>query len=680
VWITALCMLLGLAGGVSAQADPKAVLEISYTPAARAQVAIWIETEEGVFMSTVRLTEAVAYRGIGNRPGASEMNSGYRWPYGRREGVLPIWGTRRAQAPGAQPFPRVVFQSRVEGLASRTTSDQSADDYYCLSFNKANSARDALDAVSCASVFTSDKGRYLTNADLLKPYAEPYEEIDTFDSLMQAMPATSIYPPRMDVTRCVGGGCYDAEDVEAFADDARAVMPDIDAVTMATTPGDMPHSVLFSVPANWPRGNYAVWLEVNVEGDYNSTWNATTYRTPTTPSGTWDSWAMQYGYAYRGQPSVVFKVPFVLDDLGNTTFSVASPAGRASWDVWASGFGQLEALTDITDNPNSAPGSGADRLRKNGSGQRLTVQTSVFEELPEPGGPDDPTDPDAGVSDPGPIDPTQPEAGSGAVAGATGGSGEGAAGEGASSGGDADKGSAGAEDEPRDDEEAMRGRVIEDSGGGTEGPVGAIYDLELSHHGNELRAHTWIHLRFAAPRSDKPLHSYDVRTSTSPIVDEATFIRNGRQARSATDDAEGATLLMLPTDAKPGEMIDTSIGDLVAQTRYYVAVRATDRLNRHGPITVAEITTRKRVFATVTPCFIASAAYGSPLAAEVSVLREVRDRYLMTHAPGRALVAAYYAVGPSLASAVQTNATLRAAVRAVLQPLVALAGFVVDAP
>jgi hypothetical protein len=127
-------------------------------------------------------------------------------------------------------------------------------------------------------------------------------------------------------------------------------------------------------------------------------------------------------------------------------------------------------------------------------------------------------------------------------------------------------------------------------------------------------------------------------------------------------------------------MIDTSIGDLVAQTRYYVAVRATDRLNRHGPITVAEITTRKRVFATVTPCFIASAAYGSPLAAEVSVLREVRDRYLMTHAPGRALVAAYYAVGPSLASAVQTNATLRAAVRAVLQPLVALAGFVVDAP
>ena len=73
-------------------------------------------------ISTVRLTEAVAFRGIGNRPGASEMNSGYRWPYGRREGVLPVWATRRAAAPGAQSFPRVVFQNRVEGLASRSAN------------------------------------------------------------------------------------------------------------------------------------------------------------------------------------------------------------------------------------------------------------------------------------------------------------------------------------------------------------------------------------------------------------------------------------------------------------------------------------------------------------------------------------------------------------------------------
>jgi hypothetical protein len=44
------------------------------------------------------------------------------------------------------------------------------------------------------------------------------------------------------------------------------------------------------------------------------------------------------------------------------------------------------------------------------------------------------------------------------------------------------------------------------------------------------------------------------------------------------------------------------------------------RLNRRGPISVAQNTTPKRTFATVTPCFVASAAYGSPLAGAVSGL------------------------------------------------------------
>jgi hypothetical protein len=65
------------------------------------------------------------------------MNSGYRWPYGRREGILPIWAARRAAAPGAKQWKRVIFQDRIaEGLASKTSNDQSTDNYYCLSFNK----------------------------------------------------------------------------------------------------------------------------------------------------------------------------------------------------------------------------------------------------------------------------------------------------------------------------------------------------------------------------------------------------------------------------------------------------------------------------------------------------------------------------------------------------------------
>ena len=107
------------------------VVEVEFTPVARAQLAIWVETADGEYLRTVGLTQSVSTRGIGNRPGASQMNSGFRWPYGRREGVLPVWANRRASAPGATPFRRVIFQNRSsEGWASRSANDFSRDAYY----------------------------------------------------------------------------------------------------------------------------------------------------------------------------------------------------------------------------------------------------------------------------------------------------------------------------------------------------------------------------------------------------------------------------------------------------------------------------------------------------------------------------------------------------------------------
>ena len=150
-------------------------IELTFTPTARSQLALWIESADGTFLKTVALTQSVAFRGIGNRPGASQMNSGFRWPYGRREGVLPVWAHRRAAAPGAGVWRRVIFQSRIEGKASRTADDQSADPYFCLSFQSATTRRDALDAVSCATAFTSDKGRFITANDVANGYSEPME-------------------------------------------------------------------------------------------------------------------------------------------------------------------------------------------------------------------------------------------------------------------------------------------------------------------------------------------------------------------------------------------------------------------------------------------------------------------------------------------------------------------------
>ena len=87
------------------------------------------------------------------------MNSGFHWPYGRREGVLPIWAHRRAAAPGAMQFPRIIFQNRPEGYASRTCEDSTHDAYYCLSFSADTTRKDAPGRRHLRDPFNSDKGR-----------------------------------------------------------------------------------------------------------------------------------------------------------------------------------------------------------------------------------------------------------------------------------------------------------------------------------------------------------------------------------------------------------------------------------------------------------------------------------------------------------------------------------------
>ena len=69
-------------------------------------------------------------------------------------------------------------------------------------------------------------------------------------------------------------------------------------------------------------------------------------------------------------------------------------------------------------------------------------------------------------------------------------------------------------------------------------------------------------------------------------------------------------------------------------------------------------------------CFIATAAYGSYAAPCVMILREMRDRFLLTNSIGKSLVSLYYKYSPPLADFIANHDNLKMVVRLSLLPLV----------
>lgn len=282
-------------------------VEMELTPSGGLQLVAWIEDDAGNYVDTAYITRLTGTYGLGNRPGMMEFNSGPLWPYGRRTTTFPVWAHRHGLT-----WPRIIFQDEDEVDLSHAITQSSSESFYCRPIRP---DEPMWDAQSCATAVFTDKGK-LSDDEI------------------------SRYPPRSDLV-------YDPTRDHGSVPMMSPLNP-FDAVSRATPVGGQPFGLRWSIPSDLPDGSYVAWLEVSKEFDQNESYDH--------PSPVGIAWS-EYGAAYRGQPSVLWRLPFEI--RGDQAFA-------ASATEYA-GYGDPDGLDGAVREPDDTittgvPGSGAGRL------------------------------------------------------------------------------------------------------------------------------------------------------------------------------------------------------------------------------------------------------------------------------------------------------------------------------
>lgn len=134
--------------------------------------------------------------------------------------------------------------------------------------------------------------------------------------------------------------------------------------------------------------------------------------------------------------------------------------------------------------------------------------------------------------------------------------------------------------------------------------------------------------------------------------------------------ASGDIVYSGPFDAASKTSLKVPSGALQTDSRYYWQVIYRDD---RGALSAASAPTSFRASKPAPggrDCFIATAAFGSPMAGQVEILRQFRDRYLLTNKPGQHLVAWYDRNGPAAANYIKGKPVTKAAIRLALYPLI----------
>jgi len=132
--------------------------------------------------------------------------------------------------------------------------------------------------------------------------------------------------------------------------------------------------------------------------------------------------------------------------------------------------------------------------------------------------------------------------------------------------------------------------------------------------------------------------------------------------------ASGDSVYAGSFDAANKNSFTVPAGTLQANTQYFwQVIYRDDRGIDSSASTPTSFTTRNY---DKGGCFIATMAFGSPMAGQVEILRQFRDRYLLTNTPGRKFVGWYYRTGPAAANYIKDMPLLKAAIRVALYPLI----------
>jgi hypothetical protein len=128
-------------------------------------------------------------------------------------------------------------------------------------------------------------------------------------------------------------------------------MNPFDAISQATPRLGQAAQISWPIPQNLAAGDYVLFMEVSLEQDFNDTYNEVSYPSPAKIS------YGEYGVAYRGQPSVIYKVPFTVTADSETIATTEEYIG----------YGDPQGLDGMIREPDATitadkPNSGALRL------------------------------------------------------------------------------------------------------------------------------------------------------------------------------------------------------------------------------------------------------------------------------------------------------------------------------